>query len=263
MANEKVTTTERSLEILAVIKEREGASLSMLADELPLSRSTIHKHLTTLADHGFVDKEGERYSLGMKFLNFGVHARSRRVEHVLAAETVQQLAAETEEEVDLVVENDGRGIVVHESYHPHSHYGKQISEGHGTVNTGAYYHLHSIAAGKAILAELPDERVSSIIEKWGLPKRTRRTLTTESALREELETIRAEGISFSDQEYADGMRAVGRRVRNPNGSLVGSISITAPAYRMTDEVYNERIPRLLTEYIDELESKIEDAYPSV
>lgn len=263
MPTERVTTTERSFEILNVVKEREGTTLSVLADELTLSRSTIHKHLTTLRDHGFVVKEGEQYSLGMKFLNYGVHARSRGVEYVLAAETVRQLAAETEEEVDLVVENDGRGIVVHESYHPHSRYGKQLSGMSKTVNVGAYYHLHSIAAGKAILAELPDEQVTAIIEKWGLPQRTNRTLTSSGELREELDRIRERGIAFSDQEYEEGMRAVGRRILGPDGSLVGSISITAPAYRMTDDIFEERIPNLLTEHIDELEADIEDAYLSV
>lgn len=263
MTRPTVATTERSLEILREIKERRGATLSVLSDELSLSRSTIHKHLTTLLDHGFLAKEGEQYALGLKFLNYGTHARSQKVEYSLAVETVRTLAEETEEEVDFVVENDGRGIVVHESYHPHSQYQEGSPAATDAINAGTYYHLHSIAAGKAILAELSDESVAAIVERWGLPERTDRTITSLDALREELATVRETGIAYSDEEYADGMRAVGRRVESPTGSLVGSISITGPAYRMTGELFEDRIPSLLDEHIKKLEAEIRDAHPTI
>ncbi|MFC6734152.1 MULTISPECIES: IclR family transcriptional regulator [unclassified Haladaptatus] len=258
MTSRKVTTTERSLALLQEIKQRDGATLTELTATAPLARSTVHKHLWTLLDAGYLAKEGERYVLGLKFLNYGEYARSRKLGYNLARETIRKLADETNEEVDFIVENDGRGIVVHESYHPQSQY-----QSHGNTEsrheyTGTYYYLHSIAAGKAILAELPDERVAEIVEQWGLPARTDHTITDVDVLMAQLEEVRDRGVALTDEEFEDGMRAVGRRVTYPDGSLLGSISITVPKYRMTDDVFYEQVPDLLRETVGSLEAEIRE-----
>lgn len=254
---DRVRTTEQSLRIIEEIQSHNGATLAELVQIFDLAKSTVHRHLTTLRHHGYVVKEGDQYHIGLKFYNRGEYARTRKKSYQLAAETVQDLADKTDEEVDFLVENDGQAITVYESYHPGNNYQEDVLHPVETArHAGTYYHMHCIAGGKALLAELSNEEVEDLIDQWGLPERTENTFTSKSALFENLELIRERGFSLSDEEYADGLRAVGRRVLQPDGRVLGSIAVSVPTYRMTGETFTDRYPTLLMEAVDELEDDI-------
>lgn len=254
-----VRTTERSLAIVGLVQRRGGAGLATLVDELDLAKSTVYKHLCTLERNGYLVKEDGTYHIGLKFHHRGEYARLRKRGYRLAGRTVRDLAERTNEEVDFVVENDGRVITIHESYHPSNPYHDEVDFSAGDLSrSGTYYHMHCTAAGKAILAGLPAERVESIVEKWGLPERTDRTRTTLRALYEDLERARERGYAVADEEYADGLRAIGVAVENPDGSLLGGLSMSVPTYRREDGGFEEDASRLIREAAADLEGELAD-----
>ncbi|ADD07213.1 IclR family transcription regulator (plasmid) [Natrialba magadii ATCC 43099] len=261
MTKQTAKTTERSLAIINTIQELGGATLDELVDEVDISRSTIHLHLRTLLDKGYLTKEGAVYQIGLRFLNHGEYARSQKRAYTLAKQTVTELSDQIDEEVEFVVENNGRGILVHESFHPDSHIpSKERHLSTAPSAAGIYYDLHCVATGKAILAELPAERVETILDNWGLPRQTANTITERAVLSQELEQIRERGIAFADEEYVDGLREVGRPVKEPDGNVLGAIAIIGPKYRFTDNRYTDELPDILTQYVDELETEIESTY---
>lgn len=254
---DRVRTTEQSLDIVDRIQSNNGATLAELVDHFGLAKSTVHRHLTTLREHGYLVKEGERYHIGLKFYNRGEHARTRTRSYQLAAETVQDVADATNEEVDFLVANDGRAITVYESYHPGNTYNEDVLHPVETArHAGTYYHMHSVAGGKALLAELSDDEVARVVDQWGLPRRTENTITSREALFDELERVREQGVALSDEEYADGLRAVGRRVVRPDGSVLGSIAVSAPTYRMSGDVFTDTVPELLVDATTDLEHEL-------
>ena len=259
-----VSTTERSLEIVAAVQRLEGATLATVSEEVGLARSTAFKHLVTLVRRGYLVKEGERYHVGLKFHHRGEYARLRKPAYRLAGEAVRDLAERTSEEVDFVVENDGRAITIHESYHPSNPYRDDLVRGTGALSrSGTYYHMHCVGGGKAILAAFPPERVEGIVDHWGLPERTDRTITTEKALGRELETVRERGYATTDEEYAEGLRSIGVAVREPDGSVVGGLSMSVPTYRQTATEFEERAAPLIREAGEALERAIAEAGPGV
>lgn len=261
MGTQTATTTERSISVIETLQRLGGATLDEVTSELDLSRSTVHIHLQTLIEHGYVVKEGAVYHIGLRFLNHGEYARSRKTAYTLAKQAVAELSSQTDEEVEFVVENNGRGILVHESFHPDSRFpSKESRISNAATSAGIYYALHSVATGKAILAALPDERVDEIVAKWGLPQQTAHTITDRDELFAELDRVRSRGIAVSDEEYVDGLREVGRRVEGPDGRLLGAIAIIGPTYRFTDERLTEELPARLTAQVDDLEAKIEEAF---
>ncbi|AGB31681.1 IclR family transcriptional regulator [Natrinema pellirubrum DSM 15624] len=261
MTQKTAKTTERSLDVIDTVQKLGGATLDELTNELEISRSTIHLHLQTLLKEGYLTKEGAVYHIGLRFLNHGEYARSRKKAYTLAKQTVTELSDQIDEEVEFVVENDNRGILVHESFHPDSHFpSKERHISTAPSPAGIYYYLHSVATGKAILAELSDERVKAVLDDWGLPRQTEHTITDRDALLQELEGIRKRGVAFADEEYVDSLREVGRRVTGPDGSVLGAIAIIGPKYRFTDERYTTELPELLTECVDDLETEIRDSY---
>ncbi|MEA5406233.1 helix-turn-helix domain-containing protein [Haloarculaceae archaeon H-GB2-1] len=112
-----VKTTQTSLDILATIRDLDGARLMEIADELGVAKSTAHKHLATLEKNGYLLKEGDTYHIGLKFLNFGEYARNRWPGFDLITDAVAELTERTDEECDFVAEDHGRVTTIAESYH--------------------------------------------------------------------------------------------------------------------------------------------------
>jgi DNA-binding IclR family transcriptional regulator len=116
--------------------------------------------------------------------------------------------------------------------------------------------LHSVAAGKSILAHMSEEDVWQIIEDRGLPKITENTITDSETLFEELEMIREQGYSVNDQENLDGLKAIGAPILGADGQVIGALSVSGPTHRMKGEYFESELPDLLLGVVNELELNI-------
>ena len=64
-------TVSTTLQIISLLEEHNGATAIELTEELDVSKSAVYSHLTTLADHDFVSKQGNTYQLSFRFLTLG------------------------------------------------------------------------------------------------------------------------------------------------------------------------------------------------
>lgn len=245
-----LSTTATSLEIIETLKEMDGARVTELAEEMDRSPSTVHSHLATLEESGYLVKEGDVYALGLEFLELGEYVRRRNDDYAIAESKVEQLAEETGGRAHFVVEEHGKGVYVY------------TQSGRNAVETfsreGRRFYLHQAAAGKAILAYLPRPQLRSIVDEHGLPGRTDNTITDEDALAEELEAIRERnGIAFNLEEQLRGIRAVGAPIRMSNGAVVGGLSLSGPTHRLKGERLEEEVPEAVLGTANELELEIE------
>lgn len=246
--NEMVHTTETSLQIVEALRRLDTARIDELAEELDIAPSTVYRHLQTLRKYGYVVKEADFYRLGLQFLTLGGYIRDRKSEYELAKEAVEDLAEQTHERVQFEVEEQGERIFIYTAT------GEHAVQAKGTV--GRRGPLHCSAAGKAILAELPNSRVMEIIEQHGLECVTENTITDSNALLEELEEIREQGIAFNLEESTVGLRAVAATVKTPDDEVLGALSISGPAHRMEGVRLEEEIPNTLRGLAQELELNI-------
>ncbi len=244
-----VTTTERSLEIIEIIQNERGATVSDIAEQTDLARSTVHKHVNTLRKHGYLERNGERYDLGLKFYNKGNYVAETRPYFNIAGRIVDELSERLGEDIEFIVENGGQGMVVAAAYHKRSKYNTD-------QHLGSYYPLHATAAGKAILSGLSNQQVSQIFSQQTLEAYTDTTIVSEDELLEELDEIRERGYARSDEEFEEGLRAVAKRVDAPTGSPLGAISVLAPIYRMPDEDFKQQIPQIVADKVIEFESDL-------
>ncbi|WP_343067776.1 IclR family transcriptional regulator [Halobellus ruber] len=141
--------------------------------------------------------------------------------------------------MNLLVEEYRKGIYLHRE------------QGENAVEVDSYtghrVHLHSTALGKAILAELPRERVEEIIDQHGLPATTENNITEREELFDRLDQIREQGVAFDDEERLPGLRCVARAVTDNNCEVHGAISVSGPSSRMQGSRYDEEIPQKLEE----------------
>jgi len=248
-------TTETSFDIIEYIKDVDGATLDKLATNLNLAKSTVHAHVTTLAERGYLTKVGNQYEIGLEFFHLGVYARDRNPAYQLALENVRGLARTTNEESTFSVEAFGRVITLFDTIG----YEADQNQNVGVFRIGQYHDMHCTAVGKALLAAYSDDRVVSIINRRGLPAQTSNTITEKADLIEELEKIRERGYAINDEEYIEGHRSVAVAVREPNEEILGALSIQGPSYRLTVDRLIKMSENVLIDNGTELEQKLERA----
>lgn len=232
-----IGSVETAIELVQTIHDREEAGVSELAAEVGLSKSTVHHYLKTLEHEGCLENVGGRYRVGHRFLTFGGQARARERIYRLAKPDVDRLAEETGEEVRLVVERCGHGIVLYQAQGEHVERPR--------THIGSVEELHCTAAGKAFLAASSDDRVEELIESIEFTAHTPNTITDPEELREEFEGIRSQRIAFDDEECVEGVRCVAAAISGANGDLLGAISVSGPVERLEGDRFERKIPTLL------------------
>jgi IclR family acetate operon transcriptional repressor len=231
-ANHPVRTTSKSLALIEKLDELNGVRIHELEERLEMTKGAIHNHLSTLREHGYVMKEGNKYYLSYKFLSLGGRIRRRSPLYRIGREKVNQLANDTGMLANLMTEESGRGVYL---YQARGDYGVNLD-----THVGYRISLHNTGIGKAILAYLTRDRVEEIIETWGLLQTTENTITDRQRLFEELEQIRDRGYAADHEERTEGLTCIGAPVRLEE-ELLGAISISAPTRRLGNNEFDEDI----------------------
>lgn len=233
-AKNPVKAAQTTMRLIEVIQDRDGARITELAEELDYPKSSIHNYVSTLREEGYVIKEGDEYYTSLQFLEVGSLARRRRDIYDIAKPKLTELARETGELVNLLVEEKGKGVYLYRE------------EGENAVQvdsyTGQRVFLHNTALGKSILAYFPEERVQRIADTHGLPATTDRTTTELPELFDDLEEIRQRGVAFDDEERLKGLRCVAAPILTQDNRVLGAISISGPASRFSGEFYRDELP---------------------
>lgn len=242
-----IRSDETLFSIVEAIRERNGAGVTELAEDVSLSKSTVHKHLTSLRANDFVAKRGDVYYLGLQFFSNGIYVRNRYDVYHAAKSEIEELATETGESAWLIVPENGMGMFL---------YGKSASTTMDPDSVvGRWAHLHAHSGGKAILAHSPRDEVESILDRHGLPKYTENTITDRETMFEELRAIRERGYAINVKEDMEGVSAVGVPVIF-DGRPVGAISIAGPASRIDTDRSRNALADLLFEAADNTELRL-------
>lgn len=238
-------SVNKAFQIVELLYEEDGLILSDVASTLNMAKSSSHRYLKTLEHNGYAVEENGVYYPGLNFLTVGWFVRHRKEAYKLARPKVEQLAEQTNERAEFIVEEHGQGIFVHH----------ETGENAVTTDThvGTQIPLHATAAGKAILAFYSTDRVREIVNRQGLPEFTQQTITDVDILLSELEDIRQKTIAYNKGEIIPGLRAVGVPITTETNSVVGALSITGPADRLKGETFTEEFPELLRGAAKEIE----------
>jgi IclR family transcriptional regulator, acetate operon repressor len=250
-----VQSLERGLNLLAIIAEADGLSLTSIAQRAGIAPSTAHRILNTLRAGGFVlDDDRGRYLIGLQAFRIGsAFLRNRKMVDV-GRSTMRHLMETSGETVNMGIENDGSVVFV-----------LQI-ETHQTIRAfhrpGARGPIHASSVGKAIMASLSDKALAQLLHHVGMPRFTKHTIVDPDALHADLAAVRKRGWSIDDQEHSEGLRCVGAAVYNEHGEVMGAISISGPTVRITEERLGELGPmvkRAAAEITERVGGRMPDA----
>ena len=108
-----VKATRTAHEIVETIRRRGGAGVTTIAKATGLSTSGVHKHLKTLAALGYVEKEGATYHVGLRYLEFGAHARARNDVYRFARPEIHRLNRSTGNLAMLAVRDEAECVYLY------------------------------------------------------------------------------------------------------------------------------------------------------
>lgn len=212
----------RALAILNLLASRaEPLGVREIARQLKLAPSIAQRLIKTLARDGFLEQTGTtlRYAIGYKAFQVG---NTFVAQTNLHSAVLPELYALADQQINafLGVMRDASIVYL----------ATVQSNGPVAINhrPGAQTHLHSTAMGKALLAEMSEHEVRTLLSCSPLPRLTPKTKISVPQLLAELETIRRQGYSISEEENRLGFFSIGAVIRDATGAAVAVISGAVP-----------------------------------
>lgn len=212
------------LERVAMSEEPRG--VTELAEELPLTKSNVHRILKTLEVAGYLtrDETTRRYKLTLKLWELGLSVVSKMDLRVQAAPKLKALSEATRETVHLSV-LDGDEVIY-------------IDKVDSSEPIQAYSHVggrapaHCVATGKALLAYQPAIFLNALSTR--LKSYSGHTITDPTRFLAEMEQIRKQGFALNLGEWREGVWGVAAVIRDARGEVVGAVGISGPNFRIKE-----------------------------
>jgi len=233
--SDQVQSLVRALSIVnRIAAADDGVTLTELAQEVGLSSSTAHRLLTTLEQERYVHFDAERrlWSIGMQAFVAGSAFLKTRSLVGAARPQMRALMEESEETVNLAVEDDAEAVYLTQVEC------RQMMR--AFARPGGRVPLHCSSVGKALMSAMPDAKLAKVLHRHGLPRVTLKTINSAAGLRADLAASRGRGYALDDEEHAVGLRCVASVIFNENADPVAAVSLSGPMARIPDE----RIPLL-------------------
>lgn len=218
-----VEALAKGLHVLSVFSEDNPyPTLTEVAQQAGLDKSTTFRLLQTLVDLGFVNRDTEkRYHLTARVCRLGFTLVNTMGVRTVAKPFLEELFTQADQTVNLVV-LDGPDIV----YVDRIQKRRLIAT---RLDIGSRLPAHATALGKAILAFLPETALEEVMARVAWVSLTPNTITEPSALRQELQAVRRQGLAIDDEELAPGIRGVAAPILSHRAEPAGAIGVAASA----------------------------------
>ncbi len=202
-----------------------GMSLTAIANEVGLPRSTVQRLVTALEVEGLVDAKGPQGGtrLGPTVSSLLATAHADMV--VFGRHQLKLLLDEVNETTSILAAVNARSMVLETMTAEHP---LRV-----VLCQGSQMPLYASAGGKALLSAYSDDMLERLYEPV-LESHTAHTLPTREALREEVAKVRETGIAHSRNEFTVGISAVATVVATAMGIYAFEVSLP-------DARYEERV----------------------
>ena len=225
-----VQSLSRALDIIELLHhEPSGLGVTEIATRLDLTKSTVHRILSYLAERGFIERagDGQAYRLGLKFVEIASGRLNQLELKTEAAPHLRRLVERLGQPAHLAILSGTDVVYIDKveslrSIRMYSQIGKRIP-------------AYCSALGKSLLVDLepPElERLAAGIEYRSLARGTR---LGAASFEEAVRLARERGWSLDDEENEDGIRCVGAPVRDYTGRVIAAISVSGDRKVMAPE----------------------------
>ncbi|MFW6458368.1 MAG: IclR family transcriptional regulator [Halodesulfurarchaeum sp.] len=227
-----VQAASRTLELIEVLKNRDGATIGEIADELDVSKGTASNYVSTLRSEGYVTKlDSGEFAIGLRVLdvcNKSIRGRN--------------LFEEGKPKIDALADRFDGVFTVMAPEHGYGYclYSRTTSDliSKNRLSQGTRRYLHCNGPGLSILSGMDPATVESIVERYGLlscdtgcefdcplAKYARELPVERDELTARLETVAAQGYAVTDHGQ---IACLGVPIFGGEEAVVGSVGVLGP-----------------------------------
>jgi DNA-binding IclR family transcriptional regulator len=219
-----VTATLGVLDLLAA---KSPLSLSEIARELCVPKSTLHRICAVLVERGWAVRDGEgRYDLGIRALRLGSSSAELPIVNAFRVIAAQFLTRHDETIALAIVDGvESLYVALEETSQP-----VRL-----VTHIGAKTPAFASASGRVVLASRPPAEVAALFGGRPLVTPTGRRLNGVAELQALLEEVRKRGYAENWGDTADGLYAASVPVVNDQGVALAALTALVPVCRMTAE----------------------------
>ncbi len=223
-----ISSVDNALRLLLLYRERRLIRVTDAAQALGVGRSTAHRLLAMLAHHGFVEQDPETraYRAGPALAEIGLATIREDGLGAHLRPYMERLRDEVNETIQLVVLQGANGLFI------------ETVESHRPLRTasrvGIVVPAHCLSGGKALLAELPRERLHRLYPSPEIPAATPYSITSRDELETHLDEIRARGYATNFGESEEEIGSIGVAVRDADGRPRAGLAVSGPLSRLNE-----------------------------
>ncbi|MFD7862854.1 IclR family transcriptional regulator [Streptomyces sp. NPDC059783] len=233
-----IESLDTGLRMMRLFLTHDALTVTEAAGLLAVGRSTAHRVLSTLEGRDFVvrDASARGYRPGPELVRLGRPAGFDPAVRERAGAVLDDAVRRTGETVQSVALLGDRIVVTdaRESGHP-----VRVAPEPGGTRPA-----HATAGGKLLLSRMTVEQICALYPSERLEAVTPRTLTSRSALLDELAEVRERGHAFGRGEAVDGVYAVAVPLTGATWRDRLALTACAPAHRGGDGELARRAEQL-------------------
>lgn len=236
----------RALLAFSVDKPRHSAE--SLADQIGLPLSSTYRYIGILREAELIDEDGRgSFVLAPRVIGLAQAARAGTDLASIARPHMKRAAQEAGETLILIRRSGDRAVCIERV--------ESSSRIRLTFEVGTALALHRGAGPKLLLANLPAEECTALLEE--VAARDPAFASQRKSLERELAVIREQGWAESRAEITPHVYAASVGIHDANG-VVAAVSFVAPAFRMPKASQIK-----LREHLQQAASDITRAYAAV
>lgn len=237
-----VQSLERALTLLNILSDHpDGIQISRLAEKTGLSKSTIHRLLSTLLNMKYVtqDPKTEKYGLGYQvlYLSRNMTANSGLISS--ARPILELLCEDINETIHLCVEDNSEVVYIDKIE------SSQTIRMYSRI--GSRNPMYCTGVGKILLSGMNEEEFKQATVSIDFFKKTAKTIDSLEELQKEIERVKKQQYALDNIENEEGIRCIAAPICDFSGKIVASFSVSGPVHRITMERIHDELIRKMRE----------------
>jgi len=234
---ESSSTLKALAALEALVCAGRAATLTELMQATGLPKPTLHRMLALFEEAGFVQREpaGRAYAVGPRLAALGLAILTHDSVATLRHAVLRQLVVDVGETCNLAMLRRGEVAYLDRV---EADWALRLH-----LPAGSTIPAHCSASGKLLLALMPAEARTALLDAMPLTRFTEHTITDRTLLEKELDRIVAAGYALDNEEYVAGVACVAVPVR-VQGEAVAAVAVHAATARLPLRMAIELVPRL-------------------
>jgi len=246
-----IQTVSRALDLLEQFQLDENElGVTELSRRMKLHKNNVFRLLATLESRDYVEQNQStgNYHLGFKNLELGQSILRQSGILRQSRSTLEELTAGSGETSYVAVLRDFRSVYLDSV--------ESVLPLRVVPRLGSSFPAHCTATGKVQIAEYSSDLLASTLNGSELQRFTAKTRTDPHDFLLELEQVAVQGYAIEDEELYEGVRCVAAPIRDYTKKIIGAISISGPAIRLTDQRLESELISMVLKSAGELSARL-------